>query len=456
MGGRARLTRRPVGGPSDAPHAALVTALKAGTPATMVVLSDSTGNDWGEWPRVFSAWLASKVPAVTVTYRLWNNTNQAYGPMNTLQLGAAGDRYATLGAASTQFCSTPTNVAYNVTDLDVRVCLTAVYSSAPAALGTMVARAGGTDPNRSWWFYLNTNGTLGLAWCPTGSNASNIVVASTANVNTVFADGTRAHLRATLDVDDGAGHYLAKFWTSVNNGASWQQLGTTITGGTATSLPPSVSTYVDLGCRSHAAVTGLDANYHSMELLNAIDGSVVACADLDRAVTTANTFLDASGRTWTFNATPTLGGSTGLLVLNGSIAGTTIATIRAQLTAMTPALGALLFFVNLGHNGGANGGNTDTYQSLITETLTRYPSAEPFVLVQNPEKTAAAGYAVHATYMDQVRVMAQAAGYRYADAYVAFLADADYEANLMYDDIHPNAAGSQLQSDTVRRRICRP
>jgi lysophospholipase L1-like esterase len=194
-----------------------------------------------------------------------------------------------------------------------------------------------------------------------------------------------------------------------------------------------------------------------MELLDGINGKVLACADLDRATNGANTFVDVAGRTWTRTAGSTLGGATGLLVLNGSISGGTLAAIDdvTRLPKMAPAIGAQLFMVNLGHN--ALGGDITTdYQKLINDVLVRYPTAEPFVIVQNPQTTDAPGFATHTEHMNQVRALAQAQHYRYADVYSKFIANPSYEADWMNGPgAHPNAAGYQVEADVVRQRICR-
>lgn len=55
--------------------------------ATMLVLSDSTGNDVDEWPYLVALELAARYPHFTVKYALWNDAGHAYPALSTLQAG---------------------------------------------------------------------------------------------------------------------------------------------------------------------------------------------------------------------------------------------------------------------------------------------------------------------------------------------------------------------------------
>jgi hypothetical protein len=60
------------------------------------------------------------------------------------------------------------------------------------------------------------------------SNDGTAFLTINATTATGFSDGTSNWVRATIDVNDGAGNRVTKFYTS-SNGTTWTQLGTTVT-----------------------------------------------------------------------------------------------------------------------------------------------------------------------------------------------------------------------------------
>lgn len=60
---------------------------RAQADAVWLNLGDSMGNETTEWVYLTAQWLGSQFPAYTVSYRLWNDTNQTYDPAVTIQTG---------------------------------------------------------------------------------------------------------------------------------------------------------------------------------------------------------------------------------------------------------------------------------------------------------------------------------------------------------------------------------
>jgi lysophospholipase L1-like esterase len=80
------------GATDSANTAELLAALDAARPADVLVLSDSTGNDQDEWPRLLALRLAARYPGHRVLYskwdsERWNVPGTAYRPEEALQDG---------------------------------------------------------------------------------------------------------------------------------------------------------------------------------------------------------------------------------------------------------------------------------------------------------------------------------------------------------------------------------
>jgi lysophospholipase L1-like esterase len=100
--------------------AGLMSRLQAGNEdAVWAILGDSTGNETTEWVYLTAQWLAGQFPAVTVLYRLWNDTNQNYDAATTVQTGT-GSRTLTIYNGSTS----GQNAAYSVTRIALQIPVT--------------------------------------------------------------------------------------------------------------------------------------------------------------------------------------------------------------------------------------------------------------------------------------------------------------------------------------------
>ena len=211
--------------------------------------------------------------------------------------------------ASGDFASTPNSAAVSVLgDIDIRWYgyLDAVAPAAAEAFGSKFLNTGG---NRSYFFGLNTNGTLqsvtsadGVATITSDSTAAPSITA-----------GTLSQLRFTLDVDDGLGNHVVRFWEGaidpsnpdviLNDGSRWDQVGDPITTAGTTSLFNSTAV-LEIGSRFSGTQRLLNGSTSRFQVFDGIDGTKVADANpaLDYTVPDATSFVSSdTGETWTLN-----------------------------------------------------------------------------------------------------------------------------------------------------------
>jgi hypothetical protein len=91
--------------------------------------------------------------------------------------------------------------------------------------------------DRSWLFWIDRMGYLRLRWTTSGAAGTAVDISSTAVVSAL----RRQALRVTLDVNNGSGGYTATFYTSDTSAGSWTQLGSTVIGGSTTSIYASTA-----------------------------------------------------------------------------------------------------------------------------------------------------------------------------------------------------------------------
>jgi hypothetical protein len=199
-----------------------------------------------------------------------------------------------LPGVTSNFLSVPDEAALDITgDIDIRVQVS-MDDWTPAAESTFVSKRAGAG-ERSYNLAITTAGALVLGWTENGTD----FLAATSTSSTSVADGTVKWVRVTLDVDNGASGYDAKFFLS-DDGSTWTQLGTTITGGATTSIFAS-SIAVRIGERT-SATNPAAGKFYRAQVFNGIDGTKVL--DVDTSVLTsgaATTFTALTGQTVTIN-----------------------------------------------------------------------------------------------------------------------------------------------------------
>ena len=147
--------------------------------------------------------------------------------------------------------------------------------------------------NRSYALAVSQVGRPLLSWTTNGLGSTQVLVTGTAGIPAV--DGSAIWLKATLDVNNGAGSYEAKFYTSTD-GLTFTLLGSTVTGA-ATSIYAGASS-LKIGQWTTTPATG---TMRRAIVRNGIAGPVVAEWD-GRAPSTRR--RDGSGNDWTVVGTP--------------------------------------------------------------------------------------------------------------------------------------------------------
>jgi hypothetical protein len=181
--------------------------------------------------------------------------------------------HVNLSGSGGQHISTPNSTALHVTgDLDIRMKV-APNDWTPATDSILIYKFLGGSSNNSYGMYLQqTTGKIWLVWNEDGTSGTNKDSASTVGVGAT--DGTAKHVRATLDVDNGAGGRDIKFYTS-DDGVTWAQLGATVTQAGVTSINPGTRN-MTVGTQSNGTSSPLAGKIYSAEVRNGIDGPVVS------------------------------------------------------------------------------------------------------------------------------------------------------------------------------------
>jgi hypothetical protein len=204
--------------------------------------------------------------------------------------------YLYLPGISGNWATAPDSAALDITgDIDIR-CKVAFDDWTPAAISGIIAKD--DTGETAYYLRLETNGTLTFVWI----NSAAASLQGTSSVATGVADGATKWVRATLDVDNGASGYDLKFFTS-DDGITWTQLGTTVTGGTTTNIRATLG-QVNIGNRR----TGTDlarGKFFRAQVLNGIGGTLVFDANFENSITsllqTSFTESSTNGATVTIN-----------------------------------------------------------------------------------------------------------------------------------------------------------
>lgn len=131
-----------------------------------------------------------------------------------------GTAYIWRPAGSGALISVPDDDALDlVGDLDIAVCAR-LPDYTPASEVALLGKFAATGNQRSYALSVTTGGLLQLQWSGDGSAAGLITAVSTSALSVAgVADGERVWMRATLDVDDEASGYVARFFSGLGNDA---------------------------------------------------------------------------------------------------------------------------------------------------------------------------------------------------------------------------------------------
>ena len=208
-----------------------------------------------------------------------------------LEYAAADGAYVYLPGVASNYLSVPDAAALDIVgDIDLRVKV-AMDDWTPSADNNLLHKL--ASPQRSYALQVGTTGSLIFYW----SNDGTSVLSAISTAATGLSDGATKWVRATLDVDNGAAGRDVKFWMS-DDGASWTQLGSTVTSAGVTSIYAGTGV---LGVGANAGGAGqMSGKFYRAIVKDGIDGTTVL--DVDTSVLTdggATSFTATTGQTVT-------------------------------------------------------------------------------------------------------------------------------------------------------------
>lgn len=202
------------------------------------------------------------------------------------------------------YTSSPDAAALDITgDIDLRadVRLTAWTSAASQQL---IGKYNSPANQRSYRLAITAGGMVQMLWSTAGT--VDIPLSSTVPVAPDPTTG-RLAVRATLDVDNGAGGHTATFWTAPTMRGPWVQLGAPVVGVGTTSIF-SGTAILEAGSRDAGTANLTTGTIYAAEVRNGINGTVVAAPRFYQLATGVTGFTDVSGRVWTVNGAAAIGG----------------------------------------------------------------------------------------------------------------------------------------------------
>ncbi|MHC3391290.1 hypothetical protein ACLQ2E_17820 [Streptomyces lavendulocolor] len=250
---------------------------------------------------------AVEASKLTLTLPNRDGTNSPRNPMSP-RFGLIGSgtpiRFSVQGpesylrlrdSSSTGIAATPDAAALDVTgDLDVRVEATAFWRAPNTR--TLIGKWDATSGQRSYMLNLS-GGALQLRWSTDG----------TANW---FAGALlpalpeRAAVRATIDVDNGAGGYTVRMYWAASLDGPWTEFTSPISAAGVTSIHAGTAP-LQIGPTSLAGATPflpMEGRVHRAEVRDGIGGTAVASPDFRALAEGTTSFADAAGRTWSVTA----------------------------------------------------------------------------------------------------------------------------------------------------------
>lgn len=241
-----------------------------------------------------------------VRFWLYDTYGNAFAPVN-------GYPYSyTFGSSTTEYVSTADKAVLDITgDIDVRCDIWPAAMPGGGRTGYMLMSKYNTvGDQRSWALMLEYDRTLRLYWSSAGTVATLLSATSTAAVN--FAGGRKA-VRATLDVNNGAGGNTVTFYTADTISGSWTMLGSAVVAaGTTSIFSSSANLHVGAIVNSSGGVTSFTSavipfqgRCYRAQVYNGIGGTLRADADFGAQDLNAESWSDglSTPNTWTVNAT---------------------------------------------------------------------------------------------------------------------------------------------------------
>lgn len=233
------------------------------------------------------------------------NLDGKYSPRNPLspyfeQIGRNTPFRITLPGPDTYLAvnsgraSTPDAAPLDITgDLDVRVDVTLDNWKAGTTNTELAGKYVISGNQRSWLFMVDQLGRLVFRWSADGT----AIIQQFSDTPVTPSTSGRLTVRATIDVNDGAGNNVVTLYQGPSMTGPWTTLDTFTTAG-VTSIFNSTAA-VDVGDVSGVGFLTPAGHFHAFQLRSGINGSIVANPDFTVQTVGAASFVDSAGRTWT-------------------------------------------------------------------------------------------------------------------------------------------------------------
>lgn len=299
-------------------------------PAGVTSFVDAQGNTWQVWGSmaVARAWVDATGPTRTAddvvisrglsaegrtadpadcTFTLDNRTGD-YSPRNPTgqyygQIGRNTPHRASsdwpTGATPAGYLLTPRatfdyaycldSAALSITgDLDVRVD---VDLPSWQIVDTCLAHKALPDDAFSWRLMVDAGGVCHLRWADSGE----VIHSARCDTTVPLPYAGRKIIRATLDVNDGAGGHVVRFYAGESLEGPWEQIGTEQTGTGTTSI---ADTDTELAVGGYWYSGGQGARWYGLQVRAGLDGTVVAGVDFTDQPDGTRVVVDAAGNRW--------------------------------------------------------------------------------------------------------------------------------------------------------------
>lgn len=212
--------------------------------------------------------------------------------------------------------STPDNAALDITgDIDIRADV-ALDNWNTGTQQTLVAKWSGAIANLAYRLAINTTGMIELTW-QIGPATSTFASGASSIAPTPNPITGRLAVRATLDVNNGAGGSTITFYTAPTIDGPWAQLGVPAFAGVTTIASTSATMFV--GANTFDTSEFAAGMHFAAQVRNGIDGTVVANPNFGAQAPGTLVFADSAGRTWTVNGSAAIVASSTTLTNSVSI-----------------------------------------------------------------------------------------------------------------------------------------
>jgi hypothetical protein len=199
------------------------------------------------------------------------------------------------GDGATSVLTAPDSAALSPTgDLDVQVHV--MMDNWAQTSGSLVAKWITTGNQRSFRLFIDAASKLNLSWSTGGTSGT--VITRTSTVALSVASGNQLWVRATLDVDDGAGNHVVTFYASAD-GVNWTTVGTAVSTAGTTSIFNGTA-QLEIGTHDAGTSRMTDVDVFNVNIFKSTTGATqVAGWTFYGSVVAASTVTDSFGNVLT-------------------------------------------------------------------------------------------------------------------------------------------------------------